>query len=67
MMKVELKKVEVGQEVVIISGSSVFEAKVIAQNGDGTTSLIRTSFGKNQNPAKNLGFKKPNWKEVAVK
>ena len=67
MMNVEVKEVAVGQEVVVSSGMAVFRAVVTAQNENGTTSLLRTEFGKNVRPAKNPGFVVNNTKMVGVK
>ena len=66
MKQVAVKEVAVGQEVVVSSGLSVFRAVVTAQNANGTTSLLRTQFGKNVRPAKTPAFVLDNTKHVDV-
>jgi ribosomal 50S subunit-recycling heat shock protein len=49
-MRVKLKDVKVGDEVMIGMGMSYFKVKVLAQSTAGVTTVVRTEFGKNEKP-----------------
>lgn len=51
-MRVKLKNVRVGDQVMVGMGKAYFRVMVMSQEPDGKTKVIRTGFGKNVNRAR---------------